>query len=143
MNMPSVETALTSASVAPFEQRGGAHLSAVDLVRFLQRHRFDLSSEKRLQGGIEEALTRAGIAFEREKRLSDRDIPDFLVAGGIVIECKMRDKARKMDIFKQLSRYAAYQEVAAIVLASNLTMGLPPDISGKAVYAASLSRGWL
>lgn len=118
-------------------------MSPIEIVRLLQRCRLDLSSEKHLQEGIEHALTDSGIAFEREKRLSQKDIPDFLVEGGIVIECKMRKKARKIAIFQQLSRYAEHHEVSAIILAANLSMGLPPEINGKPVYAASLSAGWL
>lgn len=112
------------------------------LVALIQRHRFDLSDEKRLQAQIEEVLTANAITFEREKRLSALDIPDFLVAGGITIECKLRG-ARKIEIFRQLSRYAAHAEVSALILASNIAMGLPPDILGKPLYAASTSRGWL
>jgi hypothetical protein len=118
-------------------------VSAIEVVRLLQRCRFDLSSEKHLQAGIEQALIKSGIIFEREKRLSPQDIPDFLVEGGIAIECKMHNKARKIAIFKQLSRYAACQEVSSIILASNLSMGLPPEINSKPIYAASLSAGWL
>lgn len=114
----------------------------VEIVRLLSRYRLDLSTEKHLQEGIEQAFKESGIPFEREKRLSPQDIPDFLVDGGIVVECKMR-KARKIATFRQLSRYAAYPEVTAIILASNLSMGLPPVMDGKPVYAASLSAGWL
>lgn len=114
----------------------------VAIVRLIQRHRFDLSTEKHVQAQVAEMLTAEQIAFEREKRLSALDIPDFLVAEGIVIECKMRG-ARKMDIYKQLRRYATYTEVTALILVSNLAMGLPPEINGKPVYAASLSRGWI
>jgi hypothetical protein len=113
------------------------------IVRILQRHRFDLSTEKRLQADIESVLAEAGIPFEREKRLSDADIPDFLITGGIVIECKIRNKARKMDVYKQLVRYAKHECVTSLVLAANLSMGLPAEINGKPVYAASLSRGWI
>ena len=116
---------------------------AANLVRLLRRCRLDLSTEKHLQEGVERALTAAGISFEREKPLSARDIPDFFVAGGIVIECKMRNKARKIEVYKQLCRYAEHAEVTAIILASNISMGMPGDINGKPAYVASLSQGWL
>lgn len=115
---------------------------AVRLVRLIEGHRLDLSTEKRLQADLADALERAGIPFEREKHLSDRDIPDFLVDGGVAIECKMRG-ARKMNIYRQLYRYAEHPEVRAIIMASNVSMGLPPAINGKPVYSARLSRGWL
>lgn len=119
------------------------NVKAAQVVRLLHRCRFDLSTEKHLQADMELALKEAGIQFERERRLSVHDIPDFLVAGGIAIECKMRNKARKMDVFKQISRYAAHPEVSAVVLASNMSIGLPAEINGKPVYFASLSRGWM
>lgn len=117
--------------------------TAVDIVRLLERYQLDLSTEKHLQAGVEEAFIDNGIAFEREKRLSPSDIPDFLVGGGIVVECKLRGKSRKIDVYHQLVRYAAHPEVTAIVLASNSVMGLPAEINGKPIYAASLSKGWI
>ncbi len=117
--------------------------TAIEIVRLLRCCRFDLSSEKHLQEGVEQAFKDKGLVFEREKRLSQQDIPDFFVAGGVVVECKMRNKARKMAIYQQITRYAAYPEVTAVVLASNVSMGLPPEINGKPIYAASLSAGWL
>ncbi|WP_199028838.1 hypothetical protein [Ralstonia sp. ASV6] len=116
---------------------------AVEIVQLLQRCRFDLSTEKHLQAGVEQALRGAGFDFAREKRLSSQDIPDFLVSGGVVIECKMRNKSSKMEVFRQISRYAEHAEVTAIILASNMSMGLPPELNGKPLYSASLSRGWL
>lgn len=113
-----------------------------DLVRLIQRGRFDLSSEKHLQTGVEQLLQSAGIPFDREKRLTDKDIPDFFI-DGIVIECKMRGKGKKMAIYRQLARYARHPDVTAVILASNVSMGLPEEAEGKPLYAASLSRGWL
>jgi hypothetical protein len=123
-------------------QSGQPH-TPEQIVRLLHGHRFDLSTEKHLQKDVEDAFLNEGISFEREKRLSERDILDFMVAGGIVVECKMRNKARKIEIFKQISRYAEHPDVTAIILASNVSMGLPTEINGKPVFAASLSRGWI
>lgn len=134
--MSAVEVAPAKPQITEIE----AH--ARQLVALIQRHRFDLSSEKRLQEQLEEVLVANGYAFEREKRLSAMDIPDFVVSGGIVVECKLRG-ARKMDIYRQLCRYATHAEVTSLILASNIAMGLPPDIQGKPLYAASTSRGWL
>lgn len=116
--------------------------TAAAVIKLIERCRCDLSTEKRLQADIAQVLAGANIPFEREKRLSDQDIPDFLVDGGVVVECKMRG-AKKMDVYKQLCRYAEYSEVRALVLASNVSMGLPPEIAGKPVFAAALSRGWM
>jgi hypothetical protein len=118
-------------------------LTPIELVRFLQRRRFDLSSEKHLQEEIAQAFDADGIAYEREHRLSARDIPDFIVGDGIAVECKMRNKSSKTAIYKQLERYSGHDQVRSIVLASNVSMGLPSEINGKPLYAASLSAGWL
>ena len=129
------------------------------LVRLLSRTRVALSSEKTMQSDIAAALTAADIPFEREYRLSAEDIPDFLIpmpgvhtrcprppAHWVAIECKLKGRAggpRKIDIYRQLERYAQHPEVAAVILTSNFSMGLPPEIGGTPVYAASLSKGWL
>ena len=139
--------------------------SPQELVRLLSRTRADLSSEKAMQSGIAAALASAGIPFEREHRLHQRrgrlsteDIPDFLIpmpgvhapcpralAQWIAVECKLKGRGgpRKIDIYRQIERYARHAEIAAFILASNLSMGLPTEIDGKPVYAASLSKGWL
>ena len=106
-----------------------------------------MTDEKRMQEQLEIALSRARIRFVREHRLSDRDVPDFFIYdsgidSGIVVECKLR-KARKMDIWKQLERYASHSSVTALVLASNASMGLPGECGGKPLYSAKLSLGWL
>ena len=122
------------------------------LVRLLSRTRVDLSTEKGMQSGIGVALASAGIPFEREHRLSAENITDFLIpcpralAQWIAVECKLKGRGggpRKIDVYRQIERYTRHPEVAAIILASNLTMGLPAEIRGKPVYAASLSKGWL
>lgn len=111
------------------------------IVRLIQSHRFDLSDEKRMQAQLANVLSEKEIVFSREHRLSSKDIPDFLV-DGVVIECKLKGQ-RKMDIFKQLKRYAEHDEVKALVLVTNVSMGLPGEIDGKPAYYATLSRGWI
>ena len=105
-----------------------------------------------MQSDIAAALMAADIPFEREYRLSAEDIPDFLIpcpralTQWVAIECKLKGRGgapRKIDIYRQLERYAQHPEVAAVILASNLSMGLPPEIGSTPVYAASLSKGWL
>jgi hypothetical protein len=117
--------------------------SPESLVRVIGRCRFDLSSEKRLQAGMEQVLRNLGVRFEREKRLNATDIPDFFIEGGIAVECKMKDKAKKMAVYAQVRRYAGHPEVKAIILATNISMGFPEQIEGKPVFLASLSAGWM
>jgi len=111
------------------------------LIGIIQQYRFDLSDEKRLQAGLADALRAEGIGFEREVRLETNDVVDFMV-GDIAVECKLRGQG-KMDIYRQLVRYARHAKVKTLVLATNVSMGLPDNIKGKPLYYASLSRGWL
>ena len=101
------------------------------VVRLIRRTRLDLSSEKRLQEDLAAALERSQIQYEREKRLTAADIPDFFLQGGMVIECKMRGKARNLDVYQQLNRYAKHDAVTVIILATNLSIGLPASLCGK------------
>jgi hypothetical protein len=112
-----------------------------ELIALAHRHRFDLQDEKRTQVQIAGMLTAAGVPFEREVRLSDEDIVDFLVAGGIALEVKI--KGPRMPIFRQLERYAQHNVVEAIVLFTSVSMLLPGEIGGKPAAVASLSRGWM
>lgn len=109
----------------------------------LKRHRFDLTSEKATQAGIEVVLTAHDVEFTREKRLTGRDIPDFFVSAlGLAIEVKMKG-AGKMNVFRQLERYASHEAVQTILLVTNLAMGLPPAINGKPTHYLSLGSAWL
>ena len=111
------------------------------LAQLVRSARIDLSSEKRAQTDIETVLADAGLAFTREVRLCDADIVDFMV-GDIALELKLKG-ARKMDVFRQLERYAKHPRVGSLLLASNLSMGLPPAIAGKPAYFVRLGEAWL
>lgn len=111
------------------------------ILSILSQTRVSLSHEKTSQEEIESALTRGGISFIREYRLSAKDIPDFYI-DGIALEIKLRGH-QKMSVFKQLERYAAYSEVDAVILATNMSMGLPEQINGKPAYYVSLGMAWV
>lgn len=112
------------------------------IMAVLRRTRFDLSNEKACQAAIADALKDAGIAAVRERRLSAKDVLDFLVDGGIALEVKLAGQ-RKVAAFKQIERYARHERVKAVVLVSNLSMGLPQEIGGKPAYFVSLGRAWI
>jgi hypothetical protein len=111
------------------------------IVRLIQSNRFPLNDEKRTQVEIGNVLTAANVEFEREFRLSAKDIPDFLVAGGVAVEAKI--KGQRRAIFRQLERYTEHECVQGIVLVTSVSMHLPPTINGKPACVASLSVGWL
>jgi hypothetical protein len=117
------------------------------IIHLLITHRFPLADEKLLQAEIAGVLAAAQLSFRREVRLGPRDIVDFVVDDpaqitvGVAVEVKI--KGNRRDIFRQLERYAAYDAVSAIVLATNVPMNLPETICGKPASVAALGRGWL
>lgn len=112
------------------------------VVEIISRARVDLSDEKRTQRDISEVFTGAGIPHEREVKLTKKDIVDFMV-GDVAVEVKLKTGTSKMDIYRQLVRYAESEKVKALVLVTNLAMGLPETIKGKPVYFVSLGRAWI
>lgn len=110
----------------------------------LERLRLDLSQEKLAQGELEKILQTAGIAFEREKRLSDQDIPDFLLnVDGVGIALELKTRAQRKAIYRQLERYAQHGEVDAVLLYTGTAMGLPATINDKPARTVSMGAGWL
>lgn len=115
-----------------------------DLLRFLSRQRLKTSDEKTAQADLADLLEDAGYEFEREKRLSDKDIPDFVVKLGaqlVVIELKI--KAQRKSIYRQLERYAQHDDISALILYTATAMHLPEKINEKPAFVASMGAGWL
>lgn len=115
-----------------------------DVYVLLASGKFDLADEKRAQAEMDELLVGAfgREAVRREHRLGAGDIPDFLVAGGIVIEAKgPRHQARA--VLRQLERYAAYLQVTSLILVTARAMAGPPRVGGKRLWSLNMGRAWL
>ena len=119
-------------------------ISVHQVLDVLSRGRFSVNREKDTQAEIDEFLRGElpGVTVSREHRLGPGDIPDFLIAGQIVVEIKLKGQ-QKRRVFDQLERYASYPEISSIILASNLSMGLPPTILGRPAFFVSLGAAWL
>ncbi|HYD58943.1 MAG TPA: hypothetical protein VEC35_01215 [Noviherbaspirillum sp.] len=111
------------------------------VTNLIEVSKLSLTDEKQTQVQIATVLDAGGVEFEREARLSDKDIVDFLVDGGVAVEVKI--KGQRKAIYRQLERYSAHESVKAIVLVTSVCMHLPADIGGKPASVASLSKGWL
>lgn len=109
-----------------------------ELTAFLRRQRYAFGTEAILQLSIASALESAGVEFEREARLTPLDRIDFLVAGGIGIEAKVRYPRR--PIYRQLQRYAESDQIAALILITATALGLPPSLNGKPLFYVSIGR---
>ena len=108
--------------------------------QILSSRRFSLSNEKRLQEEIAEALALAGVQLVREFRLDAGSIIDFMV-GDVGIEVKI--KGSKLSIFRQVERYAGFDQIRQLLLVTNVPMGMPAEINGKPVFVFNLAKAWL
>lgn len=116
-------------------------MTGAEVAQLLSQYRLPLHDERATQSEIASALDHAGVAHEREVRLSAADIIDFMV-GEVGIEVKLRGTS-KTQIYRQLERYAQHAAVRELVLATNTSMGLPPLINGRPAHVLSLGRAWL
>lgn len=114
------------------------------LLEWLSKQRLDATVEKKAQKQLEDYLRDSGFLFVREKRLSDSDIVDFLLTlDGFTIALELKSKAQRMRVFRQLERYAVYDNVDAVVLLTATAMQLPKFIEGKPAFVSSIGTGWL
>lgn len=107
--------------------------------------RVDLTNEKATQADLHTLLVSRlpdDVEVVREARLSPRDVPDFIIGGGIVVEVKIK-RATLRETLAQITRYAEHHTIAAVIVASNRAMSLPASIHGKPVAFVSLGRAWL
>ena len=101
-----------------------------------------LADEKTCQAEIEFRLVAQGIPHEREYRLSDKSIIDFLVHGSVGLEVKMR-KSGQARVIPQLLRYCSFEKIRSIVLVTNSAICLPRTLHGKPVQKVSMGSSWL
>lgn len=116
----------TAAAAGPLLTTGAAAVRAA-----LARYRLPVSNEAAMQAAVEKALFAEGFIPQREvTRGADRI--DFLV-GTVVVELKVKGSVG--DVVRQLNRYAAWDEIAELVLvtscASHATV--PESLGGKPV----------
>ena len=112
------------------------------VVELLPRFSYRFADEIGLHEGIEHVLTGAGIAFDREYVAGPQDRFDFLIPSGIVVEAKI--KGSLPQALRQIARYAARDDVAAVVLVTTRFWGagsLPSAIHGKPVHLVKLRGG--
>lgn len=108
------------------------------LERLLRAGRFLCATEAELQLQVAQALDQAGVRYTREKSLSRRDRPDFMLAGGLALELKTQTDQK--SLLRQLLRYAEHAEVRAMVVGTTTHRGLrlPPLVGGKPLRTVHL-----
>ena len=84
-----------------------------------------------------------GIQFSREVKLGPGCRVDFFVhAGGVAVEVK-KGKPNRAQLEAQVSRYAAFPDVQAVVMVVERSLfGYPEKVNGKPVHYVGLNRQW-
>lgn len=116
-------------------------LLARRIVTICHNSSINVSTEAAAHNALADALQAAGLDVQREVRLNDRERIDLLV-DGVGIEVKVQGTRR--DIWRQLQRYAASEQIHALVLATSAAWPAGvASVGGKPLFHASLARGWL
>ena len=97
-------------------------------------------TEEALHAQVKAALEEAGFAPVHEARLAPRCRIDFLV-GDLGIEIK-KSRPNPAQLKAQLARYAACEQVGALLVIAPRGVNLPRTIDGKRVYQIALERLW-
>lgn len=112
------------------------------LADHLSSFTYDWMTERELQDHVA-AILAPRYPAQRERALSARDRPDFLVdIGGLTIAVEVKIAGARNAVLRQLGRYAAHDEIAAIVLASGkrtLLAGIPSHLHSKPITVALLA----
>lgn len=77
--------------------------------------------ETQLHDRLAEVLLEQRVEFERERSIDAKNRLDFFVAGGIVVEVKVDGSLAQA--LRQIERYAALEDVAAVLLATTQRWG--------------------
>ena len=106
------------------------------LFEYLKGQKLPLQSEAELQKAILKFLPEA----QPEYRLDPKSRIDFFV-NGIGIEVKIKGQARA--IYKQCERYCGFDQIQALVIVTNRSMGFPKEMCGKPIFVFKLGTAWL
>lgn len=97
----------------------------------LSKFKYQFGSEVILQDGIETALLRNGVYFKRERSISKKDRPDFMLPNGIAIEVKIA--GTRSQFLRQASRYLENSNVDSLLLVGTpyWISTIPSEMHGK------------
>jgi len=98
------------------------------------------SAEGELHALAAQAFAAAGIDAQHEARLGPRCRIDFL-CGSVGVELK-KSRPERAKLIAQLTRYAACDQVSALVVVAPRGVNLPKTIGGKPVAMLALERLW-
>lgn len=103
------------------------------LEELLRKYSFNFSTEKEWQSSIERMLLIDCIEFQREVKIGEGSVIDFLV-GRVGIEMKI--KGKPIPVINQLKRYLETGSLDYIILLTTsrrLFLAMPREHQGKAI----------
>ena len=106
----------------------------------LKGRKLPLENEKVLQGRMEEIFTESAVEFDREFWLDKESKPDFMI-DGVAVEVKITGS--RLEIYRQVQRYAKHEAVKAIILVTNKSIGTIVLHENKPFKLIALNRSWL
>lgn len=114
-----------------------------ELIRCLKMKRFNLEGEKALQGEIYCHLisTLPSFKIEREYRLDENNVIDFLINDSIGVEVKI--SGVKRNLYKQCERYLSFNKIETLLIITNMSIGFPTQLNSKDCYVFKLGMAWL
>lgn len=111
-----------------------------EVVACLRRHPFSpVATEDALQREIAAAFDEAGIGYEREVRLNDKDRIDFVCSSNVGVEVKIKGGVNPLT--RQVFRYLSSAQVEAVVIVTTraLHRRISREMQGKTVEVVYLS----
>ena len=105
------------------------------ILKLLSEYRITFKDEKALQSDLARLFVEHSIKFDREVRLDDENIVDFMLEEGLAVECKIKGGTTKL--IRQLARYASHEKVKSILVITNMNKlaALPEVICSKKIFA--------
>ena len=97
-------------------------------------------TEEELHAQVLGALSAAGLSPRHEVRLGPRCRIDVM-CGNIGIEIK-KSRPQRAALLRQIARYAACEQVKALVVVAPRGVDLPRTVCGKRVTMLGLERLW-
>lgn len=103
----------------------------------ITQYRYRFSNEKELQDGLEKAFIENEIQYEREVRLQQRDIIDFVVTHqGIRLGIEVKIDGNRNALLRQISRYLEHESIDSIFVVGTpyWILNIPQNLHGKELY---------
>lgn len=117
-------------------------MAALFIANHLCSFTYDWMTERELQDHVA-AILAPRFTTHRERPLSPRDRPDFIVEfGGVTVAVEIKIAGAHNAVLRQLGRYAEHDGIAAVVLASGrrtLLAGIPPCLHSTPIEVALLA----